>query len=321
MAVRVRFSLLAPILSAFFKSCPMNCTSIAILRLIGFVFCNVSFSNSLKRSSRLHSLFLLIALVSSQTFGEELLLGDNEVFRFATFLYRNGEYYRAISEYKRLEYYFPNSNLNSVAKLQIGRSYLAGGQTDEAIRYWKLKLEDDDFAAEEYFRIKILLGISLLDLDREKTFSLRKKNIDAALDQLSGIDKPIFEARLINDFIDDWNTRPKPEYKSPWLAGGMSVVLPGSGSFYAGRYLEGVYAFFITSLFYLATSDAFSHEKEELGYLFGFFTLAFYGGSIYVAVNSVHKLNDKIQSDELFRLRKKHGIWFIPETNQKKGRF
>jgi len=266
-------------------------------------------------------LLVLLFTIPFTTRGAELQLSDKDVLGFADYLYQNEEYYRAISEYKRHQHFFPSSPFTQRVSLQIGRSFMAGGDHTEAIRYWRLNLGNSPGDEETHNRIRILLGISLLDMDKNRPFSLRKETVNRAFHQFSDVKDLGGHSSLINDFVMDWNTRPPPGYRSPWLAGLMSAGLPGSGSFYSGRYLEGTYAFFLTVLFGLATHNAIQQDQSELAIVFGFFTLTFYGGSIYTAVNSVHKTNDKMDSDELFRLRKKHGIWFIPDTNNKEGRF
>ena len=266
-------------------------------------------------------LLVFICPIPYTIYGADLQLNDTDVMRFADYLYRSEEYYRAISEYKRHQHFFPKSPLFERASLQIGRAYMAGGGHQEAAEYWRLRLGKPVQEKATFNRIRILLGLSLLDLDKDLPFTLRKEYISDAFQQFAEVDGVDHESRLINDFADDWNRRPPPDYRSPWLAGFMSAALPGSGSFYTERYLEGSYAFFLTALFGLAAYDAVDKEQDELALVFGFFTLTFYGGGIYTAVNSVHKTNDKMDSDELYRLRKKHGIWFIPETNYRKGRF
>ena len=266
-------------------------------------------------------LLVLISTLPYSIYGAELRLNSRQLMGFANYLYQKGEYYRAVSEYKRLHHFFPSSPLVQKAALQIGRAYMAGGDHQEAIRYWRLRLENPGQEDESFNQIRILLGLSLLDINKDRPFRLRQENVNKAFQQFSGVRDFGHESRLVSDFRSDWEKRPTPDYKSPWLAGVMSAAVPGAGSFYSGRYLEGTYAFFLTFLFGLAAHNAIQYGQPELGVVFGFFTLTFYGGSIYTAVNSVHKTNDKMDADELYRLRKKHGIWFIPETSDKKGRF
>lgn len=253
--------------------------------------------------------------------GATLEIKDKDLFKFAQFLYKNGEYYRAISEYERLSYFFLESEFTEQSKLQIGRAYMAGGRLNEALNYWNKLETEKALLSETKTKLKILSGITWLDLDRVLTFRLRKVNIQRGFKEFSKVKGNNKDVSLIQNFISDWKTRSQPEYKSPLLAGTLSAVLPGGGSYYTGRYVEGTYALFITGLFYLAAMDSFRNHNEAPGYLFSFFALTFHGGSIYTAMNGAHKLNDKMDSDALFNLRKKYGIWYIPETMQSKGRF
>lgn len=265
-------------------------------------------------------LFFLVTPLRPVSASEIITLRARDILTFADFLYRNGEYYRSISEYQRLIHYFPESESVSSANLQIGRAYMAGGELREAIRHWESELEKKSQKIN-YLSINSLLGISWLDLNRAKTITLRLDNLKNAkkyFNRVKGNKSPHINVRK---FLDDWKNQPQLKEKSPWTAGGLSAVVPGSGSFYTGRFVEGSYAFLITGLFYLATKDAFSKEEKELGVFFGFFTLSFYGGNIYTAINGAHKFNDYQRARQLETIRKNRGIWFIPETNSNKGRF
>lgn len=264
---------------------------------------------------------MLIGFFTAAASALELRLNDEHVFAYASYLYHQGEYYRAISEYKRLLYFFPTSEFVSPARLQIGRAYMAGDRLEDAIAYWNRQLEQEETPLAEFQRVRILLGISLLDLNQTEPFRFREKKLQQAFEVFDSLDGKDPAAALFVDFSREWRNRDLGEKRSPWLAGSLSAIVPGAGSFYSGRYLEGTYAFLLTALFYLATQDAIHHTNDELGILFGFLTLSFYGGSIYTAVNGVHKLNDKMEADELLRIREKYGVWFIPATQNYPGRF
>lgn len=246
---------------------------------------------------------------------------DKEIYLFAHHLYKTQDYYRSISEYKRLLYLYPDSSFAEKSKLQIGRAYMAGGDVAAALRYWEEQLKRGKKEDGRDAHKKVLFGISLLDYKRSKSYRLRIEYIEKAFQQFRKLPAGVARGKEIFDFTEEWMERTPPDYRTPWVAGTLSALIPGSGSFYSGRYLEGTYAFFLTALFFAAARDAFLDDQKELGVVFGFFTLTFYGGNIYAAVNSVHKTNDKMDSDALLRLRKKHGIWFIPETDQHMGRF
>ena len=251
--------------------------------------------------------------------GEGLAIDDSGTKRFADFLYRNGEYYRAISEYKRLLHFFPESPYRTEAICQIGRSYMAGGDIESAILYWNEILDRPLSKEINISTVHLLLGISYLDRDRLAPFRLRTGNIEKALKHLDQIDPQFAEKELARSFASDWRSRPRPEYKSPLWAGGLSALVPGAGSFYTKRFREGIYALFVTSLFYIASLEAYHRKENELFLVLGSFTVAFYGGGIYTAVNSAHKANDTMDAEALFEIRKENGFWFIPETDRIKG--
>jgi len=275
----------------------------------------------ISRLLRLLPATLLLVIIPNTVCSAELVLDDAALHRYAMYLYRNGEYYRAVTEFKRLIYYFPDCSLAMEADLQIGRSFMASGRLDEAAEYWKVRIDSGDAGGAVLNRMKILYGISLLDLNATDPYPLRRGNIETALSVLQEVAAVDDEGRWVRRFVDDWKALPALETKSPQLAGAMSAVVPGSGSFYVGRRREGLYAFFLTVLFGLATADAAHAGDNALANLFGFFTLAFYGGNIYTAVNSTHKYNDNLYSEALNSLRRQNGIWFIPETPTRSGRF
>jgi tetratricopeptide (TPR) repeat protein len=324
MAVRVRFSLLAPPISlpvTPFLGVPKSRMKIAVIS--DFLLSPGGRMMKLIRKPTLFGLALIIStlICHSEPKGQDLKLNDKNLFDYATHLYKQGEYFRAITEYNRILYFYPDSNLKNDAKLQIGRAYMAGDSLDDAIEFWDLQLQEVETDHENFATIKTLLGISLLDLDQTTIFSFREKNIEKAVHLFDDLAAMSPGNRIFSDFTHEWRRSDFSGENSPLLAGSMSVVLPGSGSFYTGRYLEGIYSFFITGLFYLATRDAIANENDELGYLFGFLTLGFYGGNIYAAVNGAYKTNDFVRSETLMRLRQKHGIWFIPARENYPGRY
>ena len=100
--------------------------------------------------------------------------------------------------------------------------------------------------------------------------------------------------------------------RSPWLAGGLSALVPGLGSVYTGRYSEGALAFFLNVLLISATASSFQNDQPALGMTLGTFALAFYSGAIYAAVNGAQKYNDRAQARYLEEQRLRFGIVLIP---------
>jgi hypothetical protein len=137
---------------------------------------------------------------------------------------------------------------------------------------------------------------------------LRKPNVDRALTDLAAVSPAAPSHEQIAGFLHAMDTPPGLPSKSPALAGTMSAVLPGSGSIYVGRYAEGALAYFVNALLIGGTVTAFQEHQDGLGVGLGVLALAFYGGSIYAAVNGAHKFNDRAAAGYLDQQRVRFGL-------------
>src|SRR5262245_44648374 len=78
---------------------------------------------------------ILAGTVNAQAPREpRLVLTEGQVWDFAEELLRQGEYYRAISEYQRLLYFFPQGERTQDARLRIGLAHVLGGEPGQAVR-------------------------------------------------------------------------------------------------------------------------------------------------------------------------------------------
>ena len=71
--------------------------------------------------------------------------------------------------------------------------------------------------------------------------------------------------------------------KSPLLAAGLSIVFPGTGRMYAGRFLDGIMGMWMITISGVAAYSSFKENKTMKGNLFSIMTLIFYTGEIYGA--------------------------------------
>jgi len=239
-----------------------------------------------------------------------IVLSDTEVWDFAEFLYRQGEYYRAVSEYQRLIYFFPGSRQADAARIRIGQAYLLGGEPAQALRHFDALLQRADSRGRDdvlYWR-----GMAWLDREADRPYSLRLENIGSGLRDFHSLSPESPEGRKVIPFLAALEDPHDVPSKSPALAGTFSAVIPGAGSMYVGRYAEGSLAFVVNALLISSTASAFQHDQPALGSVLGVFALAFYGGSIYAAVNGAHKYNDRAQSEYLDQQRTRFGIVLLP---------
>lgn len=236
-----------------------------------------------------------------------LELDERQVWRYAEKLMKSREYFRAISEYRRLIHFFPESSHVPAAKVRIADAHLKGAQPGQAIAY----LSPDVLQSLPSAHIGDALfvrGLAWLELEREMPYPLRRKSIGHALEDFRKIPTDWPKRDAVAKFIHALEQPPELPDKSPWLAGGLSAVIPGSGSFYVGRYAEGSLALFVNVLLIGATISSFEEDQIAVGTVLGALALAFYGGSIYSAVNGAHKFNAAANTGYLRQQRQRFGI-------------
>ncbi len=251
---------------------------------------------------------LLVSLVlSAPVKGEELVLDDGQVWDFAESLFKDGEYYRAISEYRRLIHFFPESPRAAEARLRLGEALLHGGEAAQAIAYFDA-IEGKAEVEERLDSLHFLRGLAYLERERGRPYPLREETIAAGLRELRAIGPEWPGSGAVEGFLAALEDPPELPEKSPLLAGTLSAVIPGSGSFYVGRYAEGSLALFVNAVLIYATANALAEDKEGLGLVLGALSLAFYGGAIVAAANGAHKFNDQARTGYLARQRSIFGI-------------
>lgn len=250
---------------------------------------------------------LWLGLLPGWAAGASLTLDDDALWRYAEQLRQQGEYYRAVSEYKRLVHFFPASPHAARARVSMGLALLQGGepaQALEALEPAMLGSLPDPLTGDGFY----LRGVAWLDLDPTRPYALREPELAQSLREFETIpaDWPL-RARTAG-FVQAMREPPALPGKSPLLAGSLSAVLPGAGSFYVGRYAEGSLAFFLTALLGYATVTSLDQDHVAAGTVFGALTLAFYGGGIYSAANGAHKVNNAVRETYLAEQRRRFGI-------------
>lgn len=244
-------------------------------------------------------------------------------YQFGLSLQGEGEYYRAITEFKRTRFLVDSVDhpLAKLAGFHIGRSYLLGESYDEAIREFEgfaLTYPEDRLT----LRSRALLGRAHLELDEYdaarsvflealaktsdnvETFEVRRDlqeelgwsyleefRIDLAEEsflELRDLDPDNPRIAALVDRLPDGR---RLRRKSPALAGVLSGVLPGAGQAYVGNWADGAVAFFVNGLFIWGTVAAFEDGNDEVGAVLSFIELGWYGGNIFGAVNAAQRFN------------------------------
>ncbi|MFH0974925.1 MAG: hypothetical protein V1874_03985 [Spirochaetota bacterium] len=270
--------------------------------------------------------FLLLQLIptivysntnqSAETTVKEYSAGS--MLGFVKHLISQNEYYRAYSELKRLNSYYPgyiNNNTYFTTELFLlynGRRYsdilLMNFRTDlrmnaihsvfisdafihnnEFIKAVNLANSITNSAGDDFnlylYKRTLLSYIMLKKLDEAKSIVYNKKiNIG-----LNDANKNIFE-------LIDYSDEIYANLKNPCNAIALGAI-PGMGYVYADRTATGVIAFFLISVLSALTYYSFKTDNKAIGVFVGTAATFFYGGSIIGGYLSAKSYNDSAVND------------------------
>ncbi|WP_224364573.1 tetratricopeptide repeat protein [Hyalangium versicolor] len=246
---------------------------------------------------------------------------------FAHALRAEGDYYRAISEYKRFLYLYPDSPAADEARLGIGRAYVLGGQADFAEEYlhslealspeWRTRArleigwarytgghperailslraflrEQGSQQGADVDRARYLLGWALLS----------EGDGEQAAQAFASITPFPAQGRL-TEAARSWGALPR---KSPALAGVLSII-PGAGHVYIGEPVVGLAALAWNGLFSYALYESIRGGQVGFTVLLGALELLWYSGTIFGAVNGAQKYNRDARQEALDGLKARY---------------
>ncbi|MDY0398015.1 MAG: tetratricopeptide repeat protein [Desulfuromonas thiophila] len=260
---------------------------------------------------------------------------------FADTLFAEGDYYRAVSEYKRYLYLQPDSPHAAQAHLNLARASLLAGRSAEGRQALdaliashpaspqaaaaQLLLAEIPFRQQQYQQSHQLLQQPLTD--SASTFLRQHQQRLSLWNLLHGEQYPQALALWHSDpaifgleeaDLQALQQRPR---KSPALAGSLSAVLPGAGQLYNGRYREAGLALALNAAFLLGGLQAIDTGNSILGGILLFFEAGWYGGNIYNAMNSAHKFNRDQHQTALDALKQRSGFSLLTDDKQVRLQF
>lgn len=257
-----------------------------------------------------------------------------KIMSFADHLYEQGDYYRAITEYERVIFFYPKHGLAKKAQYQIAMSYYKGEKFTQAID--RFRALSDQYREEE-------MGPKSLFMLAETYY--QKKDYDQAINVLdifltsypndSQADAARIKMGLSYIHQGDWRRAgeefqklppdsplrkqagelseeskkyPGLPRKSPTVAAGLSALLPGAGQLYIGRNSDATVSFLLNGSFIWATVQAFHHKNNVTGGILLFFESGWYLGNVYNAASGAHKYNRRAEQEFMNNLQNQYGI-------------
>ncbi len=247
---------------------------------------------------------------------------------FPVFLFQQGEYYRAVTEYFRLLHGSADSMARADIIRSIGRCSYAGGDYEGCIRYAAqyaplLKMSpsarDDMFllSARSHYQlqhyretVEVLSWSGIQEgnaLFAEKQILLgiafaRLQDWNAAQDAWLRADAETEPGRIAATLAGQAARIPERGKRSPFVAGLLSTVLPGAGYLYSGKPGTGIAALLINGLLAWAVYDAVRQEQYGIAATAGFLGIGWYIGNIAGSASAAEDYNSAIADKELDRI-------------------
>jgi tetratricopeptide (TPR) repeat protein len=279
------------------------------------------------------AVFLLLSLLCALSLAGEsgIFITEEVQLRLGDAFLDEGEYYRAITEYKKFRILFPGSSKEDYALFRTGIASYLGEEYADAVRVFALlresrpnsgyvdpslffeglgrwKRKDYPGAAESFetlmrreppspFAARAHAAKALLEVDRGDIAAARGalEGFLAAYPGHPGEARVREALPLLREYED------LPE-KSELLAGILSAILPGSGYVYAGRYGDGLTAFLLNGLFIAGTVTAVQNGWYPAAGLTGGIGLPFYLGNIYGSANAARRWNVAVRREVRARI-------------------
>ena len=246
---------------------------------------------------------------------------DTSVYDFGLHLFRLGDYYRAITEFKRFSLLFPHHAHQPAVQLLIGLALQEDRAYDDAFahfQYWPLTDDPTDATRVAAFKLgelrflqgqyrqAVLYFQGFLDTYPDGPLVPRTRymlGLSWALDGQFSQAQQALEAVPAHDPLaqralalqEELRLAPPPQLKSPQMAGILSGLLPGAGHLYAGQPLQALTALALNGAFLAGAAYAIHEKLHVTGAILLFFETGWYLGGISSARDAAREANRQQQ--------------------------
>jgi tetratricopeptide (TPR) repeat protein len=264
-----------------------------------------------------------------------LAQSGKDEFGFAQSLMDERDYFRAITEYKRILFFSPGDETVRECLYQIALAYLKSSHFSLSLSYLDRLDKLLNLPSEVSMKSQLLYGINFYFL---REYGLARGYFDktAAIDP-SGVPELFLgllsaengewkaasqafrdaagkagsteEAQAASDLAVEILKGEKLDSRSPVLAGILSAILPGSGQAYAGHWFDALNAFSMVGIFGFSTYLAYSYESQQNNgtYVYtaigGIITAVFYVSNIIGAARTADYYTARQKQDFLEGIR------------------
>lgn len=250
---------------------------------------------------------------------------SENIRKFADHLFCEGDYLRAIEQYKFIQ----NQFVNDTIEFNILFAYSELGLYQESQDFFEGVNAESIFYPDAYLlflKNELITETKFINDSNIKSFNSSQMKSFSKLKTISMLyaDKiSITRGKFILPFDEDeqnsvssfYDYKVEPPYKNPALAGILSAIVPGSGKMYVGEWGDGITALLATGLLAFLAYDNFRADHTARAWIFTGLGAFFYAGNIYGSIASAQIFNARIDFEfndglGLFLEQKKY---FLPE--------
>ena len=227
---------------------------------------------------------------------EEVRFEPISIKNFADYLYYSQNFARAAAEYNRLYYLSTDSQVKNYAQLMMGESYLANNEFKNALVSFSMLKDSNLISYNYYAKARSNFKNGKYFHTRENLSQINEPNLIHQANILLGwsyFKEYNFTngSNIFNSYTNDTLLYKLTTFNGQNLSNRnrlmsslLSVVLPGLGQIYSGRFGDGLYSFLTIAT--TATVSYYYWKKDETKIKFSIFTFLtglFWSGNIYGA--------------------------------------
>ena len=248
---------------------------------------------------------------------EPTSFADDQLLAFAESLMHEGEYFRAITEYRRFLLYYPHDPRRAMVHFRIGLALYRGESYGEALQTFREVTQlyphtaygtqawlwqgeslarQGQYTTAEALYTEISARFPHESIGQQARYQRawmllyrrQWRQAAAQFQQVVPASALYQSAQLLAQAALEGERLPA---KSPVLAGILSGLLPGSGLLYNGRLGDALLAFFLNGLFMAGIYEAVHSKAYTVAGILSFVETGWYAGNVYGAINGAHKYN------------------------------
>lgn len=266
------------------------------------------------------------------------VIHPDDQWRLAHMYLERGDTDRAVSEFERFCFFFPDDPRTPSAGVNIGRAHLTAGRFEAAVTAFSRVIEgyggkspaaiDAHFLTAEAYRRwgrpgqavlclqNLLAGHPSIDIRNEAWFQMGWLAIEAGgrertLEYFGNMTPDARERRQVPALETALSQMERLPQKNPALSGALSVI-PGLGYLYCDRPRDAGISFLVNAGLMAAAWEAFHEDLPILGGILTLVEIGFYGGNIHGGIAAAHKHNRAERIGFIDRLKERFNLSLGP---------